>query len=49
MLYKIIHRIVELPLPDYIVPAPCGTRGHVAKFVHPATFVDSYKFGFNLS
>ena len=42
MLYKIIHEFVELPLPDYVIPAPRVTRGNSMKFVQPATSVDSY-------
>ena len=33
MLYKIIHGLVELSLPDYIIPAPRIARGHTIKFV----------------
>ena len=46
MLYKIIHRLVELPLPDYIIFAPHATRGNSMKLVHPATSVDLYKYSF---
>ena len=46
MLYKIIHRLVELPLPDYIIPAPRSTRGNSMKYVQPATSVDPYKYSF---
>ena len=46
MLFKIIHRFVELPLPDYIVPAPCATKGNSVKFIQLATSVNSYKFSF---
>ena len=42
MLYKIIHRLVELPLPDYIIPAQWITRGNSLEFVHPATSADPY-------
>ena len=37
---------VELPLPDYIIPAPCVTRGNSMKFVHSATSIDPYKYSF---
>ena len=49
MLYKIIHRLVELPLPGYIAPAARAIRGSV-KFVQPATSVNpySYKYSFFL-
>ena len=46
MLYKIIYRLVELPLPDYIIPAPRVTRGNSMKLVYPPTNVDSYKYSF---
>ena len=46
MLYKIIHGLVDLPLPDYIIPAPRVTRGNSMKFVHPATSTDPYKHSF---
>ena len=46
MLYKIIHGLVELPLPDYVIPAPRVTRGNSRKFVQPAISVDSYKHSF---
>ena len=44
--YQIIHRLVELPLPDYIIPARHATRGNSMKLVHPATNIDSYKYSF---
>ena len=40
MLYKIIHGLVELNIPDYIIPAPRITRGHTMKFVQPAMHTD---------
>ena len=46
MLYKIIHRFVELSLPNYIIPAPCCTRRNSTKFIQPMTSIDSYKFSF---
>ena len=46
MLYKIIHGLVELNLPDYIIPAPRITRGHTMKFVQPAMHTDQYKYSF---
>ena len=46
ILYKIIHGLVELPLPDYVIPAPRDTRGNSMKFVQPVTSVDSYKHSF---
>ena len=46
MLYKIIHRFVELSLPNYIIPAPCCTRRNSTKFIQLMTSIDSYKFSF---
>ena len=46
MLYKIIHRFVELSLPNYIISAPCCTRRNSTKFIQPMTSIDSYKFSF---
>ena len=39
---KIIHRFVELPLPNYIIPAPRCTKTHYQ--IHSS--IDSYKFSF---
>ena len=40
-----MHRLVELPLPDYITPTPRATRGNNVKFVpQPATSVNPYKY-----
>ena len=47
MLYKIIHRFVELPLPINITPAPRCTRRNSTKFIQPATSIGSYKFIFS--
>ena len=46
LLYKIIYGLVELSLPDYIIPAPRATRGHTIKFVQPPMHTDSYKYSF---
>jgi len=46
MFYKIINKIVELYLPDYIIPAPRVTRGNYNKFVQPVMHIDSYKYSF---
>ena len=46
MLYKIIHRIVNLRLPNYIIPAPRVTRGNSMKFIQPTTHTDPYKYSF---
>ena len=44
MMYKIIHRIVDLNLPDYITFNCKITRGHDYKLTMPFTRIDSYKF-----
>ena len=41
-LYKIIHRFAELPLPNYIIPAPRCTRRNSTKFIQPITSIDLY-------
>jgi len=46
MFYKIVNKIVELSLPDYIIPAPRVTRENSTKFVHPVMHIDSYKYSF---
>ena len=46
MLHKIIHRFVELSLPNYIISAPHCTRRNNTKFIKPTTSIDSYKFSF---
>ena len=46
MMYKIIHRIVDLNLPDYITFNRGITRGHDYKLTMPFTRIDSYKFSF---
>ena len=47
MLYKILHKLVELPLPSYIMNyIRSGTRGNEHKFNLPHFTVDCYKFSF---
>ena len=46
MMYKVIHRIVDLNLPDYITFNRGITRGHDYKLTMPLTRIDSYKFSF---
>ena len=46
MLYKIIYRFVELPLPNYTILAPCCTRRNSTKFIQPTTSIDLHKFSF---
>ena len=46
MMYKIIHSIVDLSLPDYIEFNRGITRGHDYKLVVPTTQIDSYRYSF---
>ena len=46
MFYKIINRLVEFPVPEYIIPAPWVTRGNSMKFVQPAMHIYPYKYSF---
>ena len=46
MMYKIINRIVDLNLPEYITFNRRITRHNVYKLTIPFTRIDSYKFGF---
>ena len=46
MMYKIIHRIVDLDLPDYITFNRGITRGHDYILTMPLIRIDSYKFKF---
>ena len=46
MMYKIIHQIVDLNLPNYITFNHGITRGHNYKLTVPFTRIDSYKFNF---
>ena len=46
MMYKIIHRIVDLNLPDYITFNRRITRRNDYKLTMPFTRIDSYKFSF---
>ena len=49
-LSKIIHRFVELPLPNYIsLLHVLLDRKNRAKFVQPTMSIDSYKFSFFLN
>ena len=47
MMYKIIHRIVDLNLPDYITFNRGITRGHYYKLTMPLIRIDSYIFKFS--
>ena len=46
MMYKIIHQIVDLNLPDYITFNRGITRGYDYKLTMPLTRIDSDKFSF---
>ena len=46
MMYKIIHRIVDLKLPNYITFNSSFTRGHNYKLTVPPLRIDAYKFSF---
>ena len=46
LLYKILHNLVDVTLPSYIVPSTRFTRGHDQKFILPQSRIDIYKFYF---
>ena len=46
MIYKIIHSIVDLSLPDYIAFNRGITRGHPYKLTIPYMRIDQYKYSF---
>ena len=46
LLYKIIHNLVDITLPNYITPATRFTRGHDQKFILPQPRFDAHKFNF---
>ena len=41
-----ITYVVDLILPEYIVPSTRFTRGHDQKFILPQSRIDTYKFSF---
>ena len=47
LLYKIIHNLIDVTLPNYITPATRFTRGHDQKFILPQSRIDTYKFIFS--
>ena len=48
LLYKILHKLVELPLPSYVMNyIKSGTQGNEHKFNLPHFTVDCYKFSFH--
>jgi len=46
MFYKIVHKLVELPLPENIYYSFRSTRGNELKFILPQTTINSYKYNF---
>ena len=46
MFFKIVNKLVELPMPDYIISAPRLTHGNNMKFVQPSINVNPYKYSF---
>ena len=46
MMYKIIHHIVDLKLPNYVSYNRGIIRGHDFKLTVPFTRIDAYKFSF---
>jgi len=46
MFYKIIHGIVNVPLPAYIHQSSRPSRGNHLKYIQPILNVDPYKFSF---
>ena len=46
MLFKILHNLVELCLPNYIAYKTSATRGHKYKLSIPFSRVDVYKYSF---
>jgi len=47
MFYKIVYKLVELPLPDNIYYSFRSIRGNELKFIFPQAIVDSYKHNFS--
>ena len=47
MLYKIHHRLVDIHIPQLILPATfIGNHVHQLKYAIPVATIDSYKFSF---
>jgi len=46
MMYKIIHQIVDLKLPEYIGYSHEIARGHDYKLTMPPTRIDAYKHSY---
>ena len=49
MMFKIIHHLIDLKLPNYINYNLGITRGHDYKLTVPFTRIDPYKFSFFLA
>lgn len=46
LLYKILHNLIDVTLPSYVMPSTRFTRGHDQKFILPQPRIDAYKFSF---
>ena len=46
MLYRIYHRLVDIPPEVYLVPTGSCTRGHTVKFLLPHARLQSYQYSF---
>ena len=44
--YKILNDLVDVSLPDCVIPNPLVTRGHNKRFINISVTVDSYKYSF---
>ena len=42
--YKILNNLVDISLPDYIIPSQVQNRGHNNKFIPIQPRIDVYKF-----
>ena len=46
MVYKIIHKLVDIEFCNYLTPSQIPTRGHHHRFQQLPTYIDSYKYSF---
>ena len=46
MFYKILHRMVDISLPDFIIPSATAayTRGHDLRFYLPFSRINAFKY-----
>ena len=44
--YKILNNMVDVSLPDCMIPGSTQTRGHNKKFIVIQSRIDAYKFSF---